>query len=85
MKIKNLILKRDIIVYASITAIFLVMVVFAVAGSLLKNKIAPQEEFALKATGDIELLSRIEDTINTYNDVVRYVRDLPEKNKKKRK
>jgi len=85
MKIKNLIFRKETYIFAPVIMIIVLLVVSAAAMVSAKREAAKQREMAAEAVNDMNVLAEISALIRDYNNRLRYVRDLPEKNAKKRK
>ncbi len=83
-KILKFVLKRDFLLYIAAAALLVILIYFAAAGAGLNKKISGNRKAANEAVSDLEKLSQIRKNLDSYNEVLRFLRDLPEKNKKKR-
>lgn len=77
-------LKRNFLIYMAAALLFAVIIVFSLAGISAKKNVMKQVGLAASSGSDIILLSQIESALQAHNDVLRFVRNLPEKNSRKR-
>ncbi len=85
MSIKRFFFKRDAIMYAGAASLLALAAAFVFICVSMENNIRENKKDIIRAAGDIRALSEIKALIKAYNEVLRYVRDLPEKNRRKRK
>jgi len=85
MNIKAAVFSRNIIIYIAAASFIVISAAFALVNFSLKKKIVSGRDVISAASNDIGALSAVRDRLNDYNEVLRYIRDMPERNKNKKK
>ncbi len=85
MSVKRAFFKKNAIMYAGAVSLLVLAAVFAVIYTSVQNNIRENNKEIKRAAGDILALAEIKASIKAYNEVLRYVRDMPVKNSRKRK
>jgi methyl-accepting chemotaxis protein len=83
-KFLAVILKRGFLLYMSGAVLLIIIISFSFSGMNVKKAVLSQSEASVSAASDIMTLSQLESALLTHNEVLRYVRNLPEKNSRKR-
>jgi len=83
-KFAAVILKRGFLLYMSGAVLLIIIISFSFSGMNAKKAVLSQSGASVSAASDIMTLSQIESALLAHNEVLRYVRNLPEKNSRKR-
>ena len=75
---------RNFLVYMAIGMLIFTGISFSIAGMTAKNTVISRAAAVSSAASDINALTQIESGLLAYNEALRYVRNIPEKNSRKK-
>jgi methyl-accepting chemotaxis protein len=82
-RILAFILKRDFFLCLAGAALLAIVLCFSISGGAIKAGLSEYYRSASAADQDREILSQVQKNLTAYNEVLRFLRNLPEKNKRK--